>query len=725
MQVNSYLRLQLLFGENKAPTFIKNLEKMITLILFDVEKEIRPTDKPAGLTVVGIIDRLNEVYRISFSDSEVLSAINGPHQTRIICSYQGRDFAQNEYSISPEEYARLEAREDENKLQGLIVAFLEKHPDVEYAPDTFLDLLQRHFYTVFNSNAATLLDLINRNYDYTDSLNTNEFEFSQEEKAAINKFLYWDNKEKNKCVYELVSCCFDYCMITCRQGTEAYRNIFNQKTFYLDANIVFRLMGVNHINRKRVIDTFIKKCNSLNVSVRVTNMTVQEIDETISHHVQDISSLLEKTEPLDPDMVIHLSSLGGSASFYIAYYNWCKDPANRVSDYAGFERDLKRQANEILGDFRQKNFDSFSEIETEKFNTYVSSLSSWKHSKRKSVYPPSIKTDVNNFMYVSSLNSRVNGTDFFSTHNYLISADHAFCDWAKELRPGAIPIVVLPSVWYSIMLQYSTRTDDDYASFTSFLNFSMSNSEGGNSAWKLEVLKKIISLEEPVNIRNEVGYNITERLKTGAIHDLDSEGVDEIVQEAYQSIVEQKVQEARAEERKLADERMASYKADVQHQISKVTYTAESDVNLAKAETERVKAEAAEERIRASETAKESYKSGHAVAKKTLIDTETIEETRKTKRRYWIITGLMVLASIMAVFAMFLWLSNQETLSEGLKEALDWLKYVVALVAFAGNALIIEKVFCGLDGEKIEKKVRKRVEYKYRYIADDPQDEVR
>ncbi len=60
LKVNSYLCLQLLFGENKASTFIKNHEKMITLILFDVEKEARSTDKPAGPTVVGIIDRLNE-----------------------------------------------------------------------------------------------------------------------------------------------------------------------------------------------------------------------------------------------------------------------------------------------------------------------------------------------------------------------------------------------------------------------------------------------------------------------------------------------------------------------------------------------------------------------------------------------------------------------------------------------------------------------------------------
>lgn len=245
------------------------------------------------------------------------------------------------------------------------------------------------------------------------------------------------------------------------------------------------------------------------------------------------------------------------------------------------------------------------------------------------------------------------------------------------------------SLWQSLYNCYNLN----YASFTSFLNFSMSNSEGGNSAWKLEVLKKIISLEEPVKIRNEVGYNITEKLKTGVIHDLDSEGVDNLVQEAYQSIVEQKVQEAREEERQLADERMASYRADVQHQISKVTYTAESDISLAKAETERVKAEAAEERIRATETAKENYRSGQEDAKKTLIDAETIEETRKTKRCYWTITVVMVLASIVAIVVMFLRLSNQKIVSEGLKEALDLIKYVVPLVAFAGNSLIIGKSF--------------------------------
>ena len=76
----------------------------------------------------------------------------------------------------------------------------------------------------------------------------------------------------------------------------------------------------------------------------------------------------------------------------------------------------------------------------------------------------------------------------------------------------------------------------------------------------------------------------------------------------------------------------------------------------------------------------------------------------------------MVLVSVSALLAIYIWISKQQIISDGLKEGLAWLKYVIALAAFAGNALIIGKVFCGLDDEKIEKKVRKRIEEKYQYL---------
>lgn len=717
MQNNSYLRMALLFGDNKAPTLRKNLEKMITLILFEDEKSAKDNGSTSGMTVVEIIEHLKSTFQISFSDKEILETIENKNQKRIICSYRDRDFALNKYSISNSEYVRLDEKEKDNVLQRTIQVFLSQNTDIYYSDAEFLELLHKHFYCVFNSNAATLLDLINRNYDYTQSLQIEEIEFSNDEKDAINRFLYWDNAEKNKCVYEIVSCCFDYCMLTAKQGSDAYKTIFNKKVFYLDANIVFRLMGVNHISRKKVIDTFIKKCKSLSVTVRVTNHTRKEINDTIAHHVEVIASTFGKSAPLDPNMVIHLSSLGGSSSFYTAYYDWCKDPLNRFSDYSSFKRDLIKQANDILGQFRQKDFDNYAEIDSEKFDQYVKSLSAWKTNSRKSIYIPSICTDVNNFMFVSSQNNNDDGADFFNTHNYLISADHAFCSWAKEIRPGAIPVVVLPSVWYSIMLQFSTRTDDDYASFTSFLNFSMSNSDiGNNTQFKMDVLRRVIELDEPATIRNEVGFNICERLKNANIYDLDAEEIDALVQDAYHSVVEKKVNEAREEERIIGNNKLNNYKAESLKQLERVTYDAHAQVEHVKAESERIKAEAAEDRKKTKEKIQESYTAGRKEVADELIDEETKQLSRKLYRRYWIITIIMLAISIIAIGVVVWWIIHRATLTEEVKEALEWLKFVVPIAAFAINSLVIGVVFCGLDQEKIETKSRKIIMDKYRYL---------
>lgn len=64
-------------------------------------------------------------------------------------------------------------------------------------------------------------------------------------------------------------------------------------------------------------------------------------------------------------------------------------------------------------------------------------------------------------MYVVGKNDKSGNDDFFGLNYFHISADHPFCKWAKDIRPGAIPEVILPSVWYSIILHYSGRATED------------------------------------------------------------------------------------------------------------------------------------------------------------------------------------------------------------------------------------------------------------------------
>ncbi len=70
----------------------------------------------------------------------------------------------------------------------------------------------------------------------------------------------------------------------------------------------------------------------------------------------------------------------------------------------------------------------------------------------------------NSYSYerVVGKNEKKGNNDFFGLNYFHISADHPFCKWAKQVRPGAIPEVILPSVWYSIILHYSGRATEAF-----------------------------------------------------------------------------------------------------------------------------------------------------------------------------------------------------------------------------------------------------------------------
>ena len=53
-------------------------------------------------------------------------------------------------------------------------------------------------------------------------------------------------------------------------------------------------------------------------------------------------------------------------------------------------------------------------------------------------------------------------------NDFIVSADQLLISWTGNAFSG-VPIVVLPSVWLSIILRFTGRTDDDYKSFCLFL----------------------------------------------------------------------------------------------------------------------------------------------------------------------------------------------------------------------------------------------------------------
>ena len=687
-----------MFGENKASTFNKNLEKMIALVLFDKYN--------CGLTIADIITDIRNKYALDFSDAEILGAIRRKNQNRIIQIDEARDEALKKYSITPEEHEKIEKKTDDTSIREMAILFLKTYERINISEEEFCDLLIRYLYDIFNSNADTIRALMNGDDSGIRPVN---YEYTIDEKEVINEFIYWENPDKNRCVYRLISCCFDYCMMTVHKDKSVYKTIFNQKKFYLDTNIVFRLMGLNNEKRKLVIDAFVLKCKEVGIQILYSNHTRRELNDTINYYVGQIKNLLSGSAPISVQAMSCLNDRMSSSAFYAQYVEWTKNPVNKIGDYGSFANDLKRKAAESLSQFRQVTFDDYSSRRTKEFGEQFDSLKRYKIDHKRNIYDSSIKADVNNYLYIQERNKEKKADDFFSTDHYLITADHAFAGWEREKRPGAIPTVVLPSVWYSIILQYAGRTtEDDYSAFTRFLNFSFSENLLADSR-KMEILKLVLALQEPTDIKEKTVFDISEKLQL-EYKDLNSE---EIVEASHRYIVDQILAE---ENKKAREEAAATLAAERQKNeaqkyilleehrsnLSEVKNQADAEMSLLKAENARLEQKAKDDVLKARADERERY-----------IMQETNRRTKKRIRCYKIITALFAVGFIGVICGTGKWVFSVADATDKIQMEYDYIKYILDFGYAIITGGIIHWGFKDFDKEKVAVSIRKKVEKKY------------
>ena len=72
-----------------------------------------------------------------------------------------------------------------------------------------IDLLKEYLYFCFNSNKNSILALFDNVKE-----NGEQFKKSESDIKLINLFLNWENEEKNKFVYNIVSYGYVYCSLT-------------------------------------------------------------------------------------------------------------------------------------------------------------------------------------------------------------------------------------------------------------------------------------------------------------------------------------------------------------------------------------------------------------------------------------------------------------------------------------------------------------------------------
>lgn len=517
--------------QNQAPsTLNKYICRLAEAIL---------SDYPNGISLYELSNLINTQFSLAFTEEEIAQAIIKKGLNHIVVS-------DGVYSLTVSAKKKITnqvsfAEELREMIDKFIIMFaVKKSADEIYA------LLLRYLYFCFNSNVENLLSL----FENQSVMVSSAFEAQPEEISVINDFITWNNSKKDALIYNLIATCYEYCMLTIKKDKILSTELFKGKRFYLDANIIFRMAGINNEERKTVTQGFIDHCRQAGIKLYCTSATLDEVYRVIAAQVEYIKSIAGFAMPVSYETLRVINPNTEINDFYRIYCNWCNIEGNRYGDYTAFSKYLLQLVHNTLSQLKIKGSNVYKiGSQATQYSQYVASLKNYKNEKRAWRYTStsSAETDVTNVMDAFAWRTGT-GANIWQTNDFIVSADQLLIAWCDNAYSG-VPIVVLPSVWLAIILRFTGRTDDDYKSFCLFLT-QRHHIGDEDIIDPIKLLKTINERTCQTDIKEQIIVEITQNKSNYSFKNTEEystsaeKAFDKVLEEIYGG-TEQKINEAR------------------------------------------------------------------------------------------------------------------------------------------------------------------------------------
>ena len=413
-----------------------------------------------ALTIDNIIDDLKKSLNMDFEYEEVKKIIEDEKKSNFDLRL---DKNKNEFFIKLENkrYETLKEKENQYSIEPQIQKFIDTIYEGVFSKEKINNLLHKYFYELLNKNIETFKKIANPK-NRPESLFIDPSIFDSEERELINTFLEWDDVDKNKSIFALISYTLEYAVVNNHYDSSAvFLDSIKNKIFYLDNNVLYRAIGLNGENRQKRILAFIEKCISSGQKIKISKFSLDEFKATIKHNIK----LLQKV-PFKKINYNLFNKYSIDPSIYEYYHKW----KSSRSTYS-FELFTTHIFNELDSFFKKNNieidykipFDENGKEEIKLIENYKIEISIAKGNG----FEQSHQFDALNTYLIEKLRGE-NKNTITDTKFFFVSTDQKLRNWDFS-RNNYQPIALLPSHWMAILLKYFSRTNDDYSSFISFL----------------------------------------------------------------------------------------------------------------------------------------------------------------------------------------------------------------------------------------------------------------
>lgn len=403
----------------------------------------------------------------------------------------------------------------EGGIERYIQTYVEKLPNKEAAKH----YIYNYLYKLTTSNITTYKLLLDK--AQTDSLDPSQLvvdskDFSNEEVEIIRGFLDWDNDEKNRAISEIVMCCLEYCLCVARyDSTALIKNFVENKTLYLDTNIIFRAIGINGTERRKVVTAFLQKCKDANIRLTILDSTETEFVDTITYHIAKIKEI--PRGKIDSRLYVELSDY----NIYTFYCDWQVRHKDLQLKY--FKEYLISQFKTIIRKYGICN-EKFIEdkqdvIICEEYKKVLGRIKSELNQKYQETDSSAIEQnsqiihDVRLVRYVEKKRQ-----ESAEVNSYIISSDKWLRYWAMQKSVEERAVVLFPSQFFLILIKLCGRAQDDLKSFVGFINIRHKTQQLSPSKTNI-ILSAISSVTEDIKSQESIVETIISNEFEGLVHE--------------------------------------------------------------------------------------------------------------------------------------------------------------------------------------------------------------
>lgn len=361
--------------------------------------------------------------------------------------------------LTPNKYSEINSQIAKHSIDVYIEKFLDEKKIDKSNIETIKSILFSSVYDNINSFATdNLLSILSKGA---------QEKFQPHEIEIFNQFLEYDNHEKNTALYNVFLKAVEFALITSGRGVNKLtKDIFKDKVYVLDTNVIFRILGIGGEERQDCCENLIKTCINDGVKFGYTGHTFNELRrklEQIVHvftraesnnQIQVIADLIEEgMDMFNQDFIVHYSQLRAAKT------------VNNPTQY-----ELK-----ILTDFKilckKMNIDLINghvSFEEKSVTKLAQELFKRKRRIRNKYSNLAAQVDAYNILYVRNRRG-FNDYNYSDVKSFYLSTDKSLNNILNEISEVKVPETIMPSQLF--LIHHSFHEVDQEVDYELFLKF--------------------------------------------------------------------------------------------------------------------------------------------------------------------------------------------------------------------------------------------------------------